>query len=972
MPESCLFKYCRTHSIGLLFGLILCSLALPDIVFVEQLFAQNSEQQQDPKIPGEATEKVCLGCHGIEKDPAMVQEGRASSIEINGSLAARSVHGAEGIGCIECHTELPHEFGLPMVKCGSCHEREASVYGRSIHGRQLAAGDDLAPTCQECHGEHYIVPLDSPESSAAPLNIPRMCTKCHAEGQPVQRTAGISQEQLPVRYTQSIHGMGLFKQGLTVTAVCTSCHTAHSVLPHTDRASSVSRQNVVRTCMKCHGMIESVHQKVIRGELWEKEPHKIPVCVECHSPHEARKILYETQMLNSNCLSCHSDKDLKSSEGDRSLFVLEEEFAASIHGRKVVACTQCHTGVTVSADRPCATVEKRVDCSICHEAQVSNYFAGIHGQLYEEGDENAPYCTDCHGTHETLEHDFALDAPESVKLLVRESPTFALKVPFLCARCHQKGAAAAIRYQGDVTDVVAHYTDSTHGKGLLESGLTVVATCADCHTPHRELPRSDPRSSVHPDNLPGVCGKCHEGIEEQYAQSIHSPLNNPEYKRLPDMPELPNCSNCHSAHDITRTDATNFKLSMMDQCGRCHLDVAETYMDTYHGKASKLGTTKAAKCYDCHGSHDILALNDPRSRLSEENIVTTCQKCHPGARSGFRGYLTHATHHDSERYPALFYAFWGMTGLLVSTFTFFGCHTLLWLPTSLRMRKETKQMLASVDPKSKQVLRFPIRHRVMHLVMIISFFGLAFTGMTLKFSYMPWARFLAWIVGGAESAGYVHRFCAVVMFGLFGYHLRDAFLQYRKSGKTLKDFLWGVNTLVPTLTDMREFVQTIKWFLGRGSRPQYGRWTYWEKFDYLAVFWGIGIIGTTGLMLWFPVLITTILPGWVLNVATIIHSDEALLATGFIFTIHFFNTHFRPEKFPVDFVMLTGRVPLEEWKHERPREYEAAASAGKLDEALADPMPLVVTRVGKYFGLLAVTIGVSLVFLIIYTLLFGS
>jgi hypothetical protein len=70
--------------------------------------------------------------------------------------------------------------------------------------------------------------------------------------------------------------------------------------------------------------------------------------------------------------------------------------------------------------------------------------------------------------------------------------------------------------------------------------------------------------------------------------------------------------------------------------------------------------------------------------------------------------------------------------------------------------------------------------------------------------------------------------------------------------------------------------------------------------------------------------------------------------------------------------MLTGRVPLEEWKHERPREYEALAAAGKLDEALADPMPLVVTRVGKYFGLLAVTIGVSLVFLIIYTLLFGS
>jgi cytochrome b subunit of formate dehydrogenase len=288
------------------------------------------------------------------------------------------------------------------------------------------------------------------------------------------------------------------------------------------------------------------------------------------------------------------------------------------------------------------------------------------------------------------------------------------------------------------------------------------------------------------------------------------------------------------------------------------------------------------------------------------------------------------------------------------------------------MRKENRQMLASVDPKSKQVLRFTTRHRAMHLVMIISFFGLAFTGMTLKFSYMPWARFLAWIVGGAESAGYVHRFCAVMMFGLFVYHLQDVFRQYKKNNKSLKDYLLGANTLVPNWTDVREFIQTVKWFLGRGPRPRYGRWTYWEKFDYLAVFWGIGIIGTTGLMLWFPVLTTAILPGWVLNVATIIHSDEALLATGFIFTIHFFNTHFRPEKFPVDFVMLTGRVPLEEWKHERPREYEELAAEGRLDEALADPMPMIVTRVGRYFGLLAVTIGGGLVALIIYTLLAAS
>ena len=227
----------------------------------------------------------------------------------------------------------------------------------------------------------------------------------------------------------------------------------------------------------------------------------------------------------------------------------------------------------------------------------------------------------------------------------------------------------------------------------------------------------------------------------------------PNTSACPGKPDLPGCSDCHSSHEITRTDATGFNLAVMDQCGNCHKDVVETYLDTYHGKASRLGKANAAKCYDCHGAHDILALNNPRSRLSKGNIVATCAKCHPRAHPGFKGYLTHATHYDSKKYPALFFAFWGMTGLLVATFAFFGCHTLLWLPTSWRMRKHAKELLAGSDPKAKHVLRFTIRQRAMHLIMIISFFGLALTGMTLKFSYMAWARFIAWMHRGRSSCG---------------------------------------------------------------------------------------------------------------------------------------------------------------------------------------------------------------------------
>jgi hypothetical protein len=106
---------------------------------------------------------------------------------------------------------------------------------------------------------------------------------------------------------------------------------------------------------------------------------------------------------------------------------------------------------------------------------------------------------------------------------------------------------------------------------------------------------------------------------------------------------------------------------------------------------SQLGYTKTAKCYDCHGAHDILPISDSRSRLSREKVVGTCQKCHSGANRRFAGYLTHATHHDPEKYPFLFWTFWGMTSLLVGTFFLGGVHTLLWLPRALQMQRQRRK-----------------------------------------------------------------------------------------------------------------------------------------------------------------------------------------------------------------------------------------------------------------------------------------
>jgi cytochrome b subunit of formate dehydrogenase len=279
----------------------------------------------------------------------------------------------------------------------------------------------------------------------------------------------------------------------------------------------------------------------------------------------------------------------------------------------------------------------------------------------------------------------------------------------------------------------------------------------------------------------------------------------------------------------------------------------------------------------------------------------------------------------------------------------------------------------ATDPRAPlQYRRFTRLQSLLHVGLIVSFMTLALTGLTLKFSYTPWAAVVSRLFGGFETAGSIHRMAATLMLGLFATHLVDLVrCRNRHYGGSWRAMLTGPHTLLPTLTDLRDFRDTMKWFIGRGPRPRYGRWTYWEKFDYFAVFWGIAIIGSTGLMLWFSVLVTHILPGWLLNVATIVHSDEALLATGFIFTVHFFNTHLRPEKFPMDVVVFTGRMPLDEFRRDKPLEYEELLKSGTLDQHLVEPQPEVVVRAIRIFAWTALAVGFSMVLWILYAALFA-
>jgi cytochrome b subunit of formate dehydrogenase len=259
------------------------------------------------------------------------------------------------------------------------------------------------------------------------------------------------------------------------------------------------------------------------------------------------------------------------------------------------------------------------------------------------------------------------------------------------------------------------------------------------------------------------------------------------------------------------------------------------------------------------------------------------------------------------------------------------------------------------EEKTRYYQRFSVPQRYLHAFIAVSFLGLAMTGLPLRFSTAPWAQAFAHTIGGFGTVLFFHLFSAVVLTIAFLIHLGN--LGYRIVAKKQYWLLWGPNSLVPNLKDVRDFIAQIKWFFFRGPKPKFDRYAYWDKFDYWAVFWGMGIIGFSGYAMWFAPFFARFIPGSLLNIALLIHGEEAILAVGFIFAIHYFNTHLRPDNFPMDLVIFNGRQSEEELKHRHPEEYKRLKESGELEKLRVEPPPRWIRNFGWTFGTTAILIG---------------
>ena len=628
---------------------------------------------------------------------------------------------------------------------------------------------------------------------------------------------------------------------------------------------------------------------------------------------------------NATCQSCHNGEkgklEMLASNGEKRPVrsVVPVKYAASVHAK--MDCIACHLEITDSTTpHKKSTTVKKAECAQCH-----------------------------------------LDLWETAK---KDNKT--AEKPRL----------------GIVADNVAAYRKSFHSKPDKDDPTKQMAICSDCHDVHTfdVPPRGTQERKDWHRTVPNVCGeKCHTDHLEEWSESAHG---REVIEKKNDKSAV--CSDCHTTHDIVGSSTDKAKLAITASCGDCHKDAYESYKASYHGQVNRLGYAYTAKCADCHGSHAIEPSKDPKSKMHEKNRLKTCQKCHSGkenkpplATAGFLSFSPHGNSHDFAKYPEIWLTTKAMIALLIGVFAFFWLHSGLWWYREYADRKQGKNvphvMTDKLPPEfaTKHVKRFGPMWRIAHLLFALSVMMLVLTGMAAFFPETSWAKTVMATFGTPKIAGQVHRLAAYTMLGIFAIHLVAISINILRKWKDFKFF--GPDSFVPNWKDMYDMIGMFKWFIGKGPRPAIERWSYWEKFDYWAVFWGMAIIGGSGMMLAFPHVVATYLPGWVFNIAMVVHGEEAVLAAVFLFTVHFFNNHFRPDKLPPpDVVMFTGSQSLQEFRHEHRAQYDRLVETGQLEKYLVDAPSAPFTLASKILGLVLIAFGLALLAMIAIGFLSGG
>ena len=619
-----------------------------------------------------------------------------------------------------------------------------------------------------------------------------------------------------------------------------------------------------------------------------------------------------SQIRSSDCLACHNDASLATTVQGKSvsLYIPEKTFEQSAHG--VLTCTDCHSEIKSTPHEPVRSVPS---CGTCHSDEEAAYKRSVHGQALLRGNAHAARCTDCHGEPHSI-------LPSSNPA----SKVYHTNIPATCGSCHRQKFVMST--SGLSTQVFVSYEQSVHGRAVA-AGSQKAAVCTDCHGTHEILMAGDPKSSTFKFNVPATCGKCHAQQSAQYAESVHG-------KAIQRGNWLaPVCTDCHGIHTIQAPGNPSSSVSAQAlaqiTCARCHQGVRLTaefgvpgarvasYEASYHGMASRLGSTFVANCASCHGSHLILASSDPRSTINKANLAATCGQCHPGATARFTRFPVHGgmtpVADIGGKVVAWIRQFY--LGVILSMVGAMVLHNaLLWRSKAVARRKL----------EHATIVRMTLNERIQHWVLTVCFTVLVLTGFALIYPFSAIADGMG-ITDPVRRL--VHRAAGVSLIAVGIYHVCYVFLT--RGGRR------AVLALLPEVKDVKDLWATLRYHLGLSSqKPQFGRFNYGEKFEYWALIWGTVIMACTGLMAWFQVMITRLLPGWWIDVALTIHLYEAILATLAILIWHLYQVMFDPDVYPMNWAWWNGRVSEEHYKDEHPLDTETILQAVEQETEVTD------------------------------------
>ena len=665
----------------------------------------------------------------------------------------------------------------------------------------------------------------------------------------------------------------------------------------------------------------------------EPLPRVPSMCADCHGDAVADKLKALNHGNGISCLACHHIG-----------FTNDPKVAAA---RRLEACANCHSDLPAPHVGVTEGAPTCVDCHSIHgdtviaEAgpEISKRCKSCHTMehpLHAEAGPNGPVCTDCHTSHTGIP--FSAQDHTVVSGCSRchggAHPTHeAMGERLACTKCHneneQPGMAAA---DPDTPGECESCHTNLHPAHVDANGDTLA--CVACHDFGMDIPLAEagPEMSKR-------CASCHEDAMAAFKSSNHPGVDSDD----PDS-DLSNCLKCHTQHPDPASPPLPLKVAATERCMECHkiggvASLGRSYTDDFHGATMQFLAAQGGGgdypsvmgCTDCHGPHEA-------GMLDNKSVAAVCIRCHEAGDSRLAGaWLGHAPVSATNqpviwliRISYFILIPFMLTGLLLNIVF----HLVDQRREGARLRETpaVRRLLAWVKrekvdgakkaPKAKTVVRFPLVERIEHIGSAVTFILLVVTGLPQTKPQLGAARAIIDFLGGIGSTRIIHRTIGFTFVALMLAHV------LRVVARSVKRHRLPV--MVPTRQDFLDVVQNFRHYLFGERRPKVGKFDFAEKFEYWGLFLGGIVMSATGILLVFPELVSHVLPGVVVASARVIHGFEATFAVSVVILWHSYGVIFKPEVFPLDTSIFTGKMSVHRLKHEHELEYERLVEAGEI------------------------------------------